>query len=307
MESLPFLVKWFFFDDNQRVPKKRLPETVPDLKNFLEKSDHLKVIWLGHSTLLINLGGTIILLDPIFSVAASPVPFVVKRFQPPVIKLTDLPHIDYVVISHDHYDHLDRDTVKYFKDKKTLFLAPLGVGSHLKGWGISKERITELDWWDEVKKEGITFTATPAQHFSGRGLFNHNRTLWAGWVLEKGPHKVFFSGDSGYDTHFKKIGEKLGPFELVFLDIGQYNVLWKDVHLFPKEVPKAYFDLKAKYLIPIHWAMFEIAMHPWFEPGEKLGEKAKEKGINLLTPKIGQIIELGKKQDTNFWWKPLID
>ena len=306
MQSGPLWVNWFFGDDNDRSPKEKLPEVVPNIKSFLVTSDHIKVIWLGHSTLLINLGGKIILLDPIFSKAASPVPFVVTRFQPPVIKLKDLPHIDYVVISHDHYDHLDRDTVQYFKDKKTLFLSPLGVGSHLRGWGIQKERITELDWWESIKWDGITFTATPAQHFSGRGLFAQNKTLWAGWVLQKGTKKVFFSGDSGFDSHFKEIGERLGPFDLAFLDVAQYNPIWKEIHLLPEQVPQAFFDVNAKFLIPIHWAMFEIAMHPWYEPGEKLKINAKEKGINLLTPKIGQMIELGKNQRTTYWWEALL-
>ena len=306
MQSGPLWVDWFFGDDNDRSPKEKLPEVVPNIKSFLITSDHIKVIWLGHSTLLINLGGKIILLDPIFSKAASPVPFFVTRFQPPVIKLKDLPHIDYVVISHDHYDHLDRDTVQYFKDKKTLFLTPLGVGAHLRGWGIQKERITELDWWESINLDGISFTATPAQHFSGRGLFAQNKTLWAGWVLQKGAKKVFFSGDSGFDSHFKEIGERLGPFDLAFLDVAQYNPIWKEIHLLPEQVPQAFFDVNAKFLIPIHWAMFEIAMHPWYEPGEKLKINAKEKGINLLTPKIGQMIELGKNQQTSYWWEPLI-
>ena len=306
MQSKSLWVYWFFGDDNDRSPKEKLPEIVPDIKSFLTISDHIKVIWLGHSTLLINLGGKIILLDPIFSGAASPVPFVVTRFQPPVIKLKDLPHIDYVVISHDHYDHLDRDTVRYFKDKKTLFLAPLGVGAHLRGWGINKQKITELDWWENVQLGGITFTATPAQHFSGRGLLARNKTLWAGWVLEKGPKKVFFSGDTGFDSHFKEIGERLGPFDLAFLDVAQYNLNWREVHLLPHQVPQAFFDVNAKFLIPIHWAMFEIAMHPWYEPAEKLKVNAREKGINLLTPKIGQMIELGKSQKTSFWWEALI-
>ena len=250
MESRSLWVDWFFGDDNDRSPKEKLPEVMPDLKIFLEKSKHIKVIWLGHSTLLMNLGGKVFLLDPVFSDAASPFPFVVRRFQPPVVKLKDLPHIDYVVISHDHYDHLDRDTVQYFRDKKTLFLVPLGVGAHLKGWGINQEKITELDWWENFKQEGVTFTATPAQHFSGRGLFDRNKTLWAGWVIEKDGHKIFFSGDTGFDTHFKDIGKRLGPFDLAFLENGQYNPLWREAHLLPQEVPQAFLDVKANFLFP---------------------------------------------------------
>ena len=300
-------VAWeWFFGDNNRVPKVKLPEENPHIEHFLKKTGAVKAIWLGHSSLLLNMGGQIILLDPVFSKEASPVPFVVRRFQPPVIKLTDLPPIDYIVISHDHYDHLDRDTIKYFRGKKVSFLVPLGVGSHLKGWGINKNKISELDWWEDIKMGDITFTATPAQHFSGRSFTNQNKTLWAGWSIQKGSQKVFFSGDSGYDTHFKAIGDKFGPFDLVFLDSGQYNTLWREVHLLPHEVPVAYKDLKAKSLIPIHWGMFELAMHPWYEPPQKLKAMAKEKGMVLLTPKIGQIIELGKEQKTISWWESLM-
>ena len=297
-------ITWdWFFGDNNRVPEKKMPEATPDMESFLKQSDRIKFIWLGHSSLLMNFLGQIILLDPIFSKEASPVPFIVRRFQPPVIKLDELPEIDYVVISHDHYDHLDMDTIKYFKNKKTQFLVPLGVGSHLKGWGITKERIYELDWWENIKRGGVTFTATPAQHFSGRSFTKQNKTLWAGWVFEKDSKKIFFSGDTGLDIHFKTIGERLGPFDLVFLDSGQYNVLWREVHLLPHEVPVAYKDLNAKYLMPIHWGMFELAMHPWYEPPQKLKALAKEKGILLLTPKLGQIIEVGKDQKTPSWWE----
>ena len=298
-------MKWAFQGDD-RVPDQKLPEDIPDLEHFMTSSDRIKIIWLGHSTVLMNLGGTIILFDPVFSESASPVMFTVERFQPPVIELKDLPQIDYVVISHDHYDHLDRDTVTFFKSKKTAFVTPLGVGSHIRGWGINQDRITELDWWQQFQVDGVTFTATPGQHFSGRSLTSRNETLWAGWVVQVADLKVFFSGDTGYDSHFKEIGRKLGPFDLVLLDSGQYNELWRAVHLMPPEVGLAYEDLKAERLIPIHWGMFRLSTHPWYEPGEKLKQLAKLKGMNLLTPRIGQLLELDHSDDTDFWWESLL-
>ena len=170
---------WFLRDDQDREPESRLPEMKPDLNMFKQASAGVKFLWFGHSTLLLNLGGTLVLMDPIFSNAASPVPFFVRRYQPPVVPLQRLPKIDYVLISHDHYDHLDRDTVKHFRGKQTRFLVPLGVGSHLRGWGIDPKNIQELAWWESFEHQDLRFTATPAQHFSGRGLLEQNRTLWA--------------------------------------------------------------------------------------------------------------------------------
>ena len=184
---------------------------------------------MGHSSILVNFFGVTILLDPVFSSRASPVPFTVGRFQKAVVSLEDLPSIDFVLISHDHYDHLDMNTVQYFINKKTKFLVPLGVAPHLKGWGIDPSQIKEFDWWDKYEVRGVKFIATPAQHFSGRGIFEKNKSLWSGWSISNKKQKIFFSGDSGYDIHFKEIGRRLGPFDIVFLDSGQYNLLWRRV------------------------------------------------------------------------------
>jgi L-ascorbate metabolism protein UlaG (beta-lactamase superfamily) len=283
-------------------PAKKLPEMKPNVAEFLKPSDDLKIIWFGHSSFLLNLDGTIVLVDPVFSGAAAPVSFMVKRFQEPVLKLTELPKVDFVLISHDHYDHLDMESIEYFKDKKTKFITPLAVGNHLEGWGIPADRIIEKDWWESVEFEGVEFTCTPAQHFSGRGLFDRNETLWSSWVLKSKNHKIYFSGDSGYDIHFKEIGEKLGPFDIAFLETGQYNKKWEEVHMLPHQAVKAYYDLGAKKFFPVHWGMFVLAQHAWNDPVLQLIKLTKDTDVNLVVPKIGQMIYLNQKFQLESWW-----
>lgn len=287
-------------------PKTDLPEMKPDLNEFLLPSDELKVIWFGHSTFLLNMDGKIVLVDPIFSDYAAPVNLMVKRFQAPVLKLEELPTVDYVLISHDHYDHLDMKTIKFFQDKKTEFITPLGVGAYINEWGIPANRITQKDWWESINFGDVEFIATPSQHFSGRGIFDRNKTLWASWVIRSKNHNVYFSGDSGYDVHFKDIGDKYGPFDLAFMESGQYNEKWKEVHMLPEEAVKAYNDLKAKKYFPIHWGMFSLAFHQWYEPAEKLSLLSKEYDVDLVTPKIGELYSLNENNVTEQWWKEFI-
>lgn len=286
-----------------RVPTQKLPEVKPDLNLFVEPSKALKIIWLGHTTFLLSLEGKIVLVDPVFGPSASPFSFMVKRFQAPVITLEELPKIDFVLISHDHYDHLDMSTIKYFADKKTHFITPLGLSAHLKQWGVARERISESDWWQSRTLGGIEFIATPAQHFSGRGVFDANETLWASWVIQTENHNIYFSGDSGYDTHFVDIGEKYGPFEVAFIESGQYNENWKAVHMMPEESMQAFMDLKAKRYFPVHWGMFELSLHSWYEPIERLTKLSQEKGVELLSPKLGQMITLDGTTEFEQWWK----
>ena len=299
----------FFFNSAQTVPEFKLPEvSPPNLKEFMQFTEGIKFIWLGHSTLLVNIKNIIVLIDPVFSNAASPVSFLVERFQPPVLELKDLPKIDFVLISHDHYDHLDMDTIVFFKEKDVKFIAPLGVTSHLKSWGVHESKLFETDWWGKLEFEGITFICTPAQHFSGRlGLYNNFKTLWASWIVKTESNSFFFSGDSGYDIHYKRIGDSYGPFDLAFIDSGQYNERWREVHNMPEEAAQAFLDLKGKILVPIHWGMFNLAMHDWFEPVEKSLKYAEKYGINLMTPKIGQLVSTEHKNIFEKWWKVLID
>lgn len=263
-------IKEWFAGEKNRVPTKKIPEIRPDIRKFLKSSDVLKMIWLGHSSFMINMEGKIILIDPVFSNSASPIPFLVKRFQKPVLELDELPEIDFILISHDHYDHLDMRTTKFFLGKKTKFISPLGVGSHLRGWGIDQDRIVEKDWWESETFSDLEFICVPAQHFSGRVGMSSNDTLWASWIIKSKNHKIYYSGDSGYDIHFREIGEKYGPFEAALLDCGQYNERWREVHMFPEEAVTASQELKSKKMVSAHWGMFELALHSWVEPAEKL-------------------------------------
>ena len=299
----------YFFNSAETVPENKLPEVKPpNIKEFIKSTESIKFIWFGHSTLLVNIKNTIILIDPVFSKAASPVSFLVKRFQPPVLELKDLPRIDYVLISHDHYDHLDMETVIFFKEKDVKFIAPLGVTSHLKSWDIDRSKLFEADWWGTLKFEGITFICTPAQHFSGRlATFSGFKTLWASWIVKTESNSFYFSGDSGYDIHYKEIGDKYGPFELVFMDSGQYNERWREVHNMPYEAAQAVLDLKGKAMVPIHWGMFNLAIHDWYEPVEESEKYAEKFGIKLMTPKLGQLVSMERQNVFEKWWKDLMD
>ncbi len=296
------IVEFLLGDKTGRIPAQKLPEVKPDFVEFLKASQDLKIIWFGHSTILLNFEGKIILIDPVLSTSTGPLGFMMKRFQDPVVKLEELPKIDLIVISHDHYDHLDTESIQFFKDKDVPFVVPLGVGAHLTGWGIAAERIQELDWWQNTSFGDIELIATPAQHFSGRGMWNQNKSLWASWVLKSKKHNVFFSGDSGYDTHFKDIGAKLGPFDIAFVESGQYNEKWQEVHLLPQDSVQAFQDLNAKRYFPIHWGMFTLALHSWSDPMEKLTQAAEKNGMKLVTPKIGEVVTLSETYLSNHWW-----
>ena len=294
------IMRKIFFDRSERIPKARLPEVTPDLNAFLEPSENMKFIWFGHSTLLLNVDSRIILIDPVFY-NASPVSFLIQRFQPPVIKLQELPQIHTIVISHDHYDHLDEKTIQFFREKSTRFLVPKGVGSHLREWGIAESRITELGWNESAVDHEVIFRAVPAQHFSGRGLFDKNETLWASWIIEGKSEKIYYSGDSGYGTHFKEIGTNYGPFDYAFIENGQYNVLWPDVHMQPEESLQALIDLDAEVFVPVHWGMFDLSLHHWSEPIVRTYTIAKNWGIPILTPRIGEIVDGGNQPDSPWW------
>ncbi len=297
------MIKDWFKGGPNRTPEFKLPEEKPDFTKFMEGDNQLKIIWFGHSSFLVNMEGTSILVDPVFSGSVAPVSFMVKRFQKPVVELSELPEIDYILISHDHYDHLDMHTIKFFVDKKTKFIAPLGVGSHLEGWGIEKSRITEKDWWENHTVDNIEFISTPAQHFSGRDGIHNDITLWCSWVVRTKNHNIYFSGDSGYDIHFKDIGNKYGPFDLAFIESGQYNSRWEAVHLMPKNFISAYQDLKAKKYFPVHWGMFELALHEWDEPIKFLFDRHLNGDVNLIAPKIGEIINPLDSVNISTWWE----
>ena len=296
------VMKEVFSNSKNRRPNHKLEEVKPNINNFY-KSDETKFIWFGHSTLLMNIDGKMILVDPVFSNNASPFSFMVKRFQKPVLDIEELPNVDFILISHNHYDHLDKKTIKSFKDKKTKFLVPLGIGETLIKWGISKDRITELNWYKSKSLDSIKFTSTPAKHYSGRGLFDKDKTLWCSWVIEGEKEKIFYSGDSGYGEHFEDIGKIFGGFDLAFIENGQYDEKWPDIHMMPNETVQAAIDLKAKKFVPIHWGMFDLSLHTWSEPIENSYKIAKEKRIPIIIPKFGEIFSKETPQSFPLWWE----
>lgn len=295
----------FFTDQQQREPQIALP-SMPVAAESMGTGEGLRVTWLGHSTSLIEIDGQVILTDPMFSERASPFSFLgPKRFSiAPPIELADLPDIDVVLISHDHYDHLDYPSIKALIPRTSRFLVPLGVGGHLERWGVPKSKIVELDWWEEHTHGDLTLVATPARHFSGRWLVR-NKTLWASWVIQGKRQRVFFGGDSGYFDGFKRIGEQYGPFELTLLESGAYNEAWSEIHMTPEETVQAHLDLQGQVLLPIHWGQFNLSLHPWTEPIERLVTAAERQGAIVATPLIGQPVTANSAVPQTAWWQAL--
>ncbi|SEM52301.1 L-ascorbate metabolism protein UlaG, beta-lactamase superfamily [bacterium A37T11] len=285
-------------------PSKPLPVIRSDLKAVV--NDGIVITWFGHSSYLIQLRGTNILVDPVFGQRPSPVNFMgTKRFDgTQVFTAAGMPVIDLLILSHDHYDHLDYETILKLKPKIKQILTPLGVGSHLEYWGYNPAIIHEVDWWDEFEFGKIKFTATPGIHFSGRGL-NQNKTFWSSFVMETGGTRIFLGGDSGYGEHYKALGNKFGPFELAIIECGQYNKLWPDIHHMPEQTAQAAVDLKAKVLLPVHWAKFALSQHPWDEPIKRLIVKANELGLLVTTPIIGEKIVVNETYPTTQWWESI--
>lgn len=272
----------------------------------MQGAKQTKVTWFGHSTILLEVEGKRLLLDPMFANTPSPFPlFGGKRYSETLPgELENLPPIDMVLISHDHYDHLDYDSIMKLKDRVSQFCVPLGVGSHLERWGVAPEKIREYDWWNENQIGELGLIATPARHFSGRGLFDRNATLWCSWVIIGEQTKVYFSGDGGYGPHFKEIGEKYGPFDLTLMECGQYDKRWSAIHMLPEETVQAHLDLKGKIMIPIHWSAFALALHDWTDPIERATKAAKEGHIDIATPKIGETVIIGATQyPSSIWWR----
>ncbi|KVL51841.1 hydrolase [Burkholderia territorii] len=259
---------------------------------------------LGHSTLLLKLRGEFWLTDPVFAERASPFRRVgPKRFHAPPITLEELPPLRGVILSHDHYDHLDRDTVLTLAATTSVFVTTLGVGDRLIEWGIDAKKVRQLDWWQSVDVDGLTLTATPAQHFSGRSLFDGNSTLWASWVIADDDLRVFFSGDTGYFDGFRTIGERLGPFDVTLIETGAYDPQWPYVHMQPEETVQAHIDLRGRTLVPIHNGTFDLAMHRWQEPFERVTALAMVRGVELSTPRMGERLDLDVPHRGEPWWR----
>lgn len=271
--------------------------------NDLDK-EGLFFAWLGHSSLLIALEGKTILVDPVLEKRASPFTwFGPKRFHPSPLAVDELAPVDVVLITHDHYDHLEKQTIKKLEGKTSLFLVPLGIGELLEEWGIDPGKIVELDWWEYHKLGSLRFTATPAIHYAGRGIFDHNERLWCSWAVQGVNRKIFISGDSGYFDGFKEIGDKTGPFDITFLKIGSYDEVWKQIHLTPEEAVRQQQDIRGRVLMPVHWATFDLGLHPWYEPIERLLTGAREKEVPFIAPKIGQLIDVTQLPRMELWWR----
>lgn len=291
-----FSTMWNFFTADNVRPNAPLETKKFDKEKFLNDTSDLIVTWFGHSSILLKLDGKVILSDPVFSDHASPVPF----FGPKKFDYTndhsvsDLPDIDILLLTHDHYDHLDKSSVLEIEPRTKKIFVSLGVDKILIDWGISPEKIEVADWWDDFNYEDIKLTYVPMRHFSGRGMTNRNATLWGGWALKSVKYNILLGGDSSYGTHFKEIGDKLGPFDINFMECGQYNEAWKFVHQFPEETVQSHLDVKGNILIPVHWGKFKLSIHPWDEPIKRAKRSANENKVRLFSPIIGSITSMDK-------------
>lgn len=285
-------------------PQEPLPVLPLDLEQFKKASDKTKIVWYGHSAILLNMDGTIILIDPMLGYNTTPIaPMANKRFSLNTLDLIDnFPEIDVILLSHDHYDHLDFDSIKKLTGKTKQFIVALGLKRHLVRWGVSPELITEMDWWQQTNVSDIQLTFTPTRHFSGRRLRDRDQSLWGGWAIKNKNENIWFSGDGGYGNHFKEIGEKLGPFDFGFMECGQYNDLWKIIHLFPDEAIKAAKDAQVKKIMPVHWCGFSLSFqHGWTEPAEEFFEEATKNNIDFILPQLGQLFDIHSTQKTKWW------
>jgi L-ascorbate metabolism protein UlaG (beta-lactamase superfamily) len=284
-------------------PAGEIPVQPLSRQQLLAAPDN-SVYRLGHSTVLLKLHNRFWLTDPVFAERASPVQWAgPQRFHQPPISLDELPPITAVVLSHNHYDHLDRSAIAQLMNKTEHFLTPLGVGDTLIEWGVPAHKVRQLNWWESTEVEGVQFVATPSQHFSGRSLRDSNQTLWASWVMIAGDQRVFFSGDSGYFDGFKLIGEQYGPFDLTLMETGAYNVQWPNVHMQPEETLQAHLDLRGRWLMPIHNGTFDLAMHAWHEPFDRILALAWERNVSITTPMMGQPFYIQYPSRGLTWWQ----
>ncbi len=293
------LFRFLFTSEN--APRFELPSVKLTKSSFPGKPEDYAVYWLGHSMLIFELNGMRFLTDPVFGNAA-PIPGVVRRCCESPLAREELPDLDFVLVSHDHYDHMEYRTIRFLKDSETHFIVPLGAGARLRGWGIAPQRIHELNWEDSIAFAGLRITALTSRHFSGRSFHDRDRTLWAAFLIEGGGRRIFFGADGGYGKHFREIGEKYGPFDLVCLEIDAWNERWPDNHMFPEEVIRAFQELGGGVLLPIHWGVFDLAMHPWDESIRKVMEHAGQAKIRVVTPKIGEKIQPDSAV-TAEWWR----
>jgi L-ascorbate metabolism protein UlaG (beta-lactamase superfamily) len=299
---------WLRFFTEKKVgttPDITIPvQTVSQADLNALSNDTLHIVKLGHSSILLKVYGEYWLIDPVFSDRASPFNFMgPQRFHQPPISLDDLPPIDKVLISHNHYDHLDKASVKILLSKTKQFFVPTGVDGDLISWGVDADKITTFDWWQEEETSQGTVAFTPTQHFSGRGMGDGNSTLWGSWVIKIPQQSLYFSGDSGYFAGFKEIGDKYGPFDLTMVETGAYDNDWADIHMTPEESVQAHIDLKGKIMMPIHNGTFDLAFHTWHDPFDRVVAESERREVVLSTPEFGQIFSITDPAITSHWWK----
>ncbi len=306
-QDIPKLLYKQFCEKNGREPIGRLPVVPFDKEAFLAPADKAKFCWYGHSVILMRVENKTILIDPMLGSDASPIaPFKTKRFSENTLSLIDdFPEIDLLLMTHDHYDHLDYDSIQKLKPKVKKYWVALGVGRHLVKWGVDENDITEFDWWDQQPEGDIQITFTPTRHFSGRGLRDRFQGLWGGWVIKTASENIYFSGDGGYGPHFKTVGERLGPFNFAFMECGQYNELWSNIHLFPEESVQAGIDAGAEVIMPVHWGGFSLSTHPWKAPVEGFVEAAMRQNMPFMVPQLGEMFTADEAYSTAPWWQNL--
>jgi len=300
------VMREFFFGGRARVPRIQIPIVDPRETWRTPVSSGLRVTWFGHSTLLLEIDAFRVLVDPVFGPRASPVSFAgPKRFHPPPATIAQLPPLDIVLLSHDHHDHLDPRSIRELAKRRVPFVTSLGVGGRLEKLGVDSSLVTELDWWEEhvMPGSGLSFTATPSQHFSGRGLLDRNSTLWSSWVLSTPKRRIFYTGDTGLTNELRDIGARFGPFDLSLIEIGAWHPAWGTIHLGPNNALRAFEMLGGGTFLPVHWGTFDLALHAWDEPIETLMSIAGPAGARVLTPRIGEAIEPDRVEGSTPWWR----
>ncbi|HAA14951.1 MAG TPA: hypothetical protein DCE41_25975 [Cytophagales bacterium] len=305
LRNMPRLIRDQRGSRKTRQPKEPLPILPLDAAAWEAKPNQPKFIWYGHSVVLLQLAGKNFLIDPMLGPNAGPIsPFPVKRFSQNTLDIIDaLPPLDAVLMTHDHYDHLDLASIRKLMGKTQRWWVGLGVGRHLERWGISTDQITEFDWWQETSLEGIRLVYTPSRHFSGRGPTDRAKSLWGGWAFLTAEHRIYWSGDGGYGPHFQEIGERLGPFQWGFMECGQYHPLWHAIHMMPEESVQAGREAKVECLIPVHWAGFSLAPHAWKDPAERFVQAAQGTQQSYALPALGQVVTLGEALPQEEWYQ----
>ncbi len=304
-ETVRVMIQFMKGNPQGKPSKPIVPQSINPA--HFQENDQASLTWFGHSALLLTLEGKTLFIDPMLGRSPSPFSRIGgQRYSHKLpIEIAELPTLDAVLLTHDHYDHLDYGSIMKLKHKVKRFIVPLGVAAHLERWGVEAEKITQHDWWDELAFEGLSIACTPARHFSGRSITDRNSTLWCSWVVAGQHTKVFFSGDSGYGPHFQQIGDKYGPFDLTLMECGQYDPRWASIHMLPEETVQAHIDVQGKVLIPIHWGAFTLALHDWTDPVERAVKAADKLGAAISTPRIGEPVTIGGSAGfpASAWWK----